>query len=198
MGRRKTNFGCTVPGCDKQAYSRGLCRMHESRKRRHGDPTVLKTASTGEPEKFLRDAAAGAGDNCVLWPFAKSPQTGYGVFQVKKTTTTAHRKQCELAHGPAPSPEHQAAHKCGNRLCVNPNHIRWATKVENAADRWLHGTQVHGERQWASKLTRDEVQTIRRLVGHSQCTQSEMATTFGVSTATVNSIVHRKNWAWLD
>lgn len=197
MGRRKTNFDCVVPGCGKQAYSRGLCRMHESRKRRNGDPTALKTASTGEPEKFLRDAAARAAEDCIPWPFAKNPKSGYGVFQVKKTTTTAHRKQCELAHGAAPSPEHQAAHSCGNRMCVNPKHIRWATKVENAADRWLHGTQVHGERQWYSKLTRDQVKEIRRRVAMGQAAP-DLANEFSVSPSHISRLASRESWAWLD
>jgi hypothetical protein len=54
----------------------------------------------------------------------------------------ATRVMCKLAHGPAPTPKHHAAHSCGkgHEACINPKHLRWATPRENAADAKLHGT----------------------------------------------------------
>ena len=36
-----------------------------------------------------------------------------------------------LRCGPPPSPEYHAAHKCHNRVCVNPEHGEWQTPDEN-------------------------------------------------------------------
>ena len=45
---------------------------------------------------------------------------------------------CEEAHGPPPSPRHNALHDtangCVGSLCVNPDHLRWGTQKENMAD----------------------------------------------------------------
>jgi hypothetical protein len=44
---------------------------------------------------------------------------------------------CELIHGPAPTPEHEASHLCEDEwLCVNPDHLIWETKKENMARQW--------------------------------------------------------------
>lgn len=49
------------------------------------------------------------------------------------------RYLCEEAHGPPPTPMHQAAHNtpngCVGQLCVNEAHIRWATPSENTLER---------------------------------------------------------------
>ena len=49
----------------------------------------------------------------------------------------AARLMCELIHGPAPSPEHEASHLCeDNWLCICPDHLIWETKRENMARMW--------------------------------------------------------------
>lgn len=51
----------------------------------------------------------------------------------------AARLMCELIHGPAPTPEHEASHLCdevrlySNWLCISPDHLIWETKAENMA-----------------------------------------------------------------
>lgn len=46
------------------------------------------------------------------------------------------RVMCEVIHGPAPTPEHEASHLCeDNWLCVCPDHLIWETKKENIARR---------------------------------------------------------------
>jgi hypothetical protein len=49
------------------------------------------------------------------------------------------RLVCEETHGLPPTPKHDAAHKtrsgCLGKLCVNPWHIRWATRSENERDK---------------------------------------------------------------
>jgi hypothetical protein len=75
------------------------------------------------------------GDECLIYPF-KRYVNGYGGTRVDGIETYAHRHMCRKKHGEPPTPEHEAAHKCGNGNlgCINPNHLRWATHAENMAD----------------------------------------------------------------
>lgn len=196
MPRHKTNFACTVDGCASKAVSRGWCKAHYTRWRRNGDVTAKKTAGTGEPMAFLQWASQQSTDACCMWPFAKSTRTGYGILNDAKTTTPAHRKQCVLVHGAPPLKQHQAAHSCGNRLCVNPRHLRWATPVENAADQLTHGTRMRGERQGSAKLTREQVHEIRRLKSEGN-SGGAIARSMGLSRSHVNRLAKAESWSWL-
>jgi hypothetical protein len=53
--------------------------------------------------------------------------------------------------GPAPTPEHEAAHwdgdKCNNRL----ENLRWVSPVENAADKERHGRVQRGPQHWTAR-----------------------------------------------
>ena len=195
MARPKTNKSCAIADCGGQAVSRGLCCKHYTRWRKNGSPTVTKKAPTGEPMQFLLAAQAASKIQCVEWPYAKA--AGYGLIQQGKTTVPAHRKQTTLCHGDPPSDIHQAAHICGNRLCVNPHHLRWATPVENAADRVLHGTHVYGEKQGQAKLTAHAVMEIRRLHAAGASTY-QLAEQFGIAPSHAYRVASKLAWAWLD
>jgi hypothetical protein len=106
----------------------------------------------------------------------------------------AHRYVCEKAHGPPPSPEHETAHSCGNRPCVNRWHLRWATKVENAADRMLHGTDPRGEKNGHAKLARSAVEEIISRRGIE--TGRSLAKRFGVTPTQISNIQLRKQWVY--
>lgn len=136
-------------------------------------------------------------EDCLIWPLTRTPG-GYGQLRVRGWAQGAHREVCERAHGPAPTPDHQAAHSCGqgHEGCVNPLHLRWATHSENQMDRAEHGTSNRGEDNHFDKLSEDQVREIRRLHGH--VSQQALAARFGVSRSNVQAIQYRKSWAWLD
>lgn len=150
-----------------------------------------KKAKDGEPRAFLDALAGHGGSECVLWPFGRF-KSGYGCVG---KNGRAHRIMCEIAHGPAPDGA-DAAHSCGNRLCVNPRHLRWASRTENMADAIIHGTTTRGERHGASKLTSDEVRLIFARLDVGETHQS-IADSFGVSRNAITDIAKGKNWAWL-
>lgn len=130
-----------------------------------------------------------ATDECLLWPYGHTAR-GYAVMHVSGKHRLVHRVACEAIHGAPPSPAHQAAHKCGNGhlSCVNPRHVRWATRSENQMDRVAHGTDNRGNRHGMSKLTGDQVKEIRALKGlHPQREIGEM---YGVSQTLIGQI-HR-------
>lgn len=115
---------------------------------------------------FLQAALSGDSSECVLWPFAVRASSGYGAHSIPlgkrdvKRSVDAHAYVCEMANGPRPSASHQAAHSCGNKLCCNPKHLRWATPRENMADAIAHGSLKGGGR-YRQRLTSADVETIR-------------------------------------
>lgn len=193
---------CKIPACGNGGkLSRGWCGKHYATFLRHGDPTKrVKMGPKGRPANsrmpWLEAQVGFAGQECLTWPFLRN-QSGYGIIRSPTGRTRASRVMCELAHGPAPSNRHEAAHSCGNghEGCVNPRHLRWATRQENARDAIGHGTWVHGETVGNSKLTESDVRAIRTLAG--KVLQREIAERFGVSRKAIGLIISGKNWAWL-
>ncbi|WP_409574795.1 HNH endonuclease [Sphingopyxis sp. PET50] len=110
--------------------------------------------------------------------------------------TRVSRIVCERKNGPEPFPGAQAAHFCGNATCVNPSHLRWATKSENELDKVKHGTHHRGERHHNRSLTEEDVRRIRKLC--QTMLHREVASMFGIHRMTVGKIARRKRWAWLE
>jgi hypothetical protein len=133
---------------------------------------------------WLRERVSYQGDECLIWPFAIV--RGYGQLQYRGKITRASRVMCIEAHGEPPTPEHQAAHDCGNCACVNPTHIRWKTPSENQLDKRKHGTFYNGGRR--KRLSDREVMAIRLL--HGSRTQDKIAEMFGVSRRNIGMIVN--------
>lgn len=143
--------------------------------------------------KWLESLASGPRTNeCITWPFAKRAN-GYGSIVWRYQRTTAHRVVCELAHGKPSHPSMHAAHDCGNRICCNPAHIRWASPRDNSADKVLHGTQTRGESSPASKLTEQQVRFIRALLANGESLPA-IAKRVGCSASNVWFIKVGKSW----
>lgn len=134
-------------------------------------------------------------DQCIDWPYA-TDHNGYGRVGFDGRRRPAHRVALELHSGPPPSPKHEAAHApgiCHNPGCVNPLHLRWATRFENQADRVLDGTTNRGEKNWSAKLSRTQVLAIYNSTGP----HLEAAVKYGVTRQQVGQIRSGKKWAWL-
>lgn len=187
---------CSVPDCGKAArHNRRYCSSHEHRLIRHGDP-LGGGPVVGLPAKHLEEVVLPyEGDDCIEWPFFRM-KSGYGQVTYKKRRTLVHRLVCEISNGPAPTGKEDAAHTCGNAKCVNRRHIRWATRAENIADKWGHGTVPLGELHASSKLTKLDVQMIRVLLA-SGFTQRSIGERFGISAGAVRDILTGKNWGWM-
>lgn len=193
---------CAIDGCSKLAYLRGWCSPHYQRWRRHGDPLGGGSyrPPQGEIDRFYREVLLtderGPDDECLIWPYCRNG-AGYAqkVFDGEKQFV--HRRLCEEVHGPAPTPEHQAAHSCGrgHLACVTKGHLDWKTRPENEADKLTHGTDPRGERCGTSKITEATAREILALKGKMPI--EAIGKRFGVSGGHVNNIHLRKRWAWL-
>lgn len=189
---------CSVPDCTSEVYASSLCAKHHSRKARHGDPTSGGT-DKGALKKWVLDHVNYIGDECLIWPFSGSTDgKGYGHLYVDGKTVRAHRYMCTLTHGPAPSPNHDTAHSCGqgHNGCIHPKHLRWATRVENVADMISHGTAPRGSKAPWAKLSDEDVRFIRNQQGKR--TQKDLASDFKVSRSLIGLIQQRKRWAYLE
>lgn len=58
---------------------------------------------------------------------------------------SVHILVCEAFHGPRRLGL-EVAHNDGNRLNASATNLRWATRLANIADKWLHGTMPGGGR----------------------------------------------------
>lgn len=188
---------CSIPDCGKPRHARTWCGSHYQRWTKFGDPTG------GGPDRPLRGSLPGyledvvmtfEEDDCLLWPFAKT-NAGYGVIRMDGKNVVVSRYVCERVHGRPPTPEHEAAHSCGNGHlgCVSLKHLSWKTPVENQADRIIHGTTNRGERHGMSKLTKQDVLNIRS----SQETNVALAHRYGVGVGSINNVLARRTWGWL-
>jgi hypothetical protein len=182
---------CSIDGCNKPVRALGFCRAHHLRNWRYGNP-LGGGEPRGNARKFIDDHVNYQGDDCLIWPFAKTP-AGYGdVNYPKMRHMLAHRVMCVLAHGKPPSKIHQAAHSCGNGQngCVNPNHLYWATPQENIDDKKLHGTQPWGEQIHTAKLTFEQA----RIIKYTNESPYVLAAIFNVSPATIMHIKAGRTW----
>lgn len=152
--------------------------------------------SPGLPMAFIKQALGYRGNSCLIWPYGKVGK-GYGSIWLDQKPQLVHRVVCLLTKGPPPTSSHEASHSCGNGHlgCITPGHLNWKTTKENHADKIKHGTAQRGEKGSSTKLSIDEVRTIRSLRGI--CTKSSLATKFRVSEGTIGDIWHRRTWAWL-
>jgi hypothetical protein len=148
-------------------------------------------------QRYLRDSVLPyGGDDCLTWPYAKDGD-GYAKVRNGGPARLVHRLVCEIVHGVAPSPKHEAAHSCGKGRdgCVNPRHLSWKTTKQNQEDRVEHGTSNRGTRNGSAKLTADDVRTIRAMKGRASC--PSLARQFHVSTSHVARIHAGAAWGWL-
>lgn len=137
---------------------------------------------------WIKKHANHDGNRCLLWPFAVN-SAGYGQFMAYGQLYKPHRYMCEVTHGRAPSKKHQAAHECGNTICVNPKHLFWKTAGQNQLDRRKHGTTMKGQRH---KLTLKQVEKIRAYAGKELPTRT--ASRFSVTESNIRQIWTGKIW----
>ena len=134
---------------------------------------------------------------CWLW-LGRVDRHGYAELSVgQKRHVNVSREVCAAARGAPPTPQHEAAHSCGNGHlgCVSEDHLSWKTHLDNESDKTTHGTLRRGTDVPTNKLTEDEVRTIRAIEPYMS--HGAIARYYGVDRKTITHIVNGKSWRWL-
>lgn len=132
-------------------------------------------------------------------PLMLKPSLSRGYFHVTfshQGVQTNARLHALVAHaflGPPPFANAVAAHNDGNSENNRVGNLRWASGVENQADRDRHGTKVRGSEVFGAKLTEADIPVITRRVRSGE-RYSTIACDYGVSISTISLI--KKNRIW--
>jgi hypothetical protein len=187
--RRKAPNGshpiCEVAGCGKQSKGR-FCSVHYHRYVRHGDPLGGSTTFKGDAQSFIEKAVRWNSDNCLIWPFYRSPN-GYAQATINGRPRSVHKYVCERVNG-KPKRGMEAAHTCenGSGGCVGGSHLEWQTHAQNMSTAKMR----KGEQHHNAKLTIAQVNKIRS----STKAVSVLSNEYGVSKRHILRIKHRNSW----
>lgn len=126
----------------------------------------------------------------------------YGYYQVVLCRNTYDQRTIKVHRLVAISfienPENlpQVNHLDGNKENNNSNNLEWSSGSGNHRHATEKGLKAKGDKHGKSKLTDNEVRTIKRAFKRKgkKFTQAELARKFGVSPSQINSILKEKNW----
>lgn len=143
---------------------------------------------------WLRSHVSHDDDACLIWPYFRDAE-GYGRFGYNGIRNLkAHRWMCEAAHGAPQTPEHYAAHDCGNGHlgCVNPKHLAWKSHDENTEDFIRDGRARYGKGRSHRKLSHAQVKII--LDPPADKTLLQISQEFGISYRHAKKIRQGISW----
>jgi len=111
----------------------------------------------------------------------------------EKENRTIHSLVAEAFLGSPPG-GYQVNHKNGEKHDNRVENLEWVTASQNHHHaRWVLG-RLLGENHPQSKLTKDDVRSIRRLYASGDFIQQELAERFGIDRTTVSDITRHKHW----
>lgn len=134
----------------------------------------------------------GEEDECWEWTASRGTR-GYGTYVIGTEKFTAHRLSCHFYKERLDGNKH-ALHHCDNPPCVNPNHLFAGTHEEHMQDAKEKGKIYFGEDNHQSKLCREEVVEIKKLIRDGELSYSEIGEKFGVGKGCIADIALERNW----
>lgn len=158
---------CAFEECPYPIHAKGYCRAHYAQARR-GD--ALVPARPRDPLDRFMTKVRKSESGCWEWTGACS-QGGYGSASINGMVQNAHRVAYRLMVGEIPHGL-EVDHICGVRACVNPEHLRAATRSQNqqnlpTATRTKSG---HKNVYWHSPsrlwMVRLKVGGVQKLIGY--------------------------------
>lgn len=103
-----------------------------------------------------------------------------------------HQLVLEAFVGPCPEGM-ECRHLNGDRGNPSLDNLMWGTKKENGEDRVRHGTTLTGERHHKAKVTREQVEEMRRLRAGGMMLK-DLVAKFGIGFSQVSFICRGHNW----
>jgi HNH endonuclease len=135
-------------------------------------------ARVGEPDEH----------GCRRW-MGCFEEAGYGRYSIRRTTVRAHRVAYFFAHGVLPE---VVMHICDNPACVNVEHLRQGTQLENIADRHAKGRNgaAYGERNGSARINA----FVADLIRSSSLRTFELSKLFSLSWSSTKRVQVGKTW----
>lgn len=136
---------------------------------------------------------------CWIWTGGTNGSVGYGRFRLprQRTTEYAHRFSFRF-HGKRLPKGKIVCHRCGNNLCVNPEHLYAGTFSSNNIDRLNHGNQSgganKGQRHYMAKLSDKQVIEIRQRLSQG-ATNVSLSKEYRISKTHISKIKMRQAWS---
>ena len=132
---------CSIPECEKTLGShgaRGWCGTHYRRWQRHGSANATSRIVGDDIARFWGHVEKTS--TCWNWAASTDSQSGYGEFRLNGKTVAAHRVSYVWSKGQVEEGL-EIDHRCHNRACVNPEHLRPVTRKQNREN--LRGPQAN-------------------------------------------------------
>lgn len=148
-------------------------------------PRHTKTLQERFDENYTPEPMSG----CWLW-LGPVGMDGRARIKLGQRPVTAARVVYQLWHGAIPDGLF-VLHSCDNILCVNPDHLRVGTHMDNMRDTVIRKRRL-GRKHTPVKLNSMKADEIRRLAGSMPMTQ--LGKRYGVSRRTVADIITGKTW----
>lgn len=121
---------CEFSRCEKPVHQCGLCRGHCQQKWKGKALATLRFRRLGGSAPVVRVKVEKSGCHNFTGAIGSG---GYGVIRFRDKIMYVHRYIWERDVGPIPEGM-VVDHKCRNRACCNPDHLRVVTKRVNALE----------------------------------------------------------------
>jgi hypothetical protein len=133
-------------------------------------------------------------NDCWEWTGSLN-EWGYGRFYFAAKEWRAHRFSWLLHFGPIPI-DQLVLHTCDNPKCINPNHLFLGSHIDNMRDkiRKKRYKSQTGDKNFAAKLSEQDVLNIRYQYISSKISQYKLAEHYGVTRSTISAILTRRSW----
>lgn len=183
---------CKIDGCEREYEAKGLCKLHNERRRAGRDLQTPIQYNVPNDMPLVERLTYRIVGEC--WEFDRTRDSlGYGVLGYRGEPKKSHRAAYEVWVGPIPEGL-CVCHRCDNPPCINPAHLFLGTRADNNKDRTAKGRAARGMRNSQCKLTESEVRAIRS----DPRSHRAIAASGDVGRNAVANIKSGKTWGWLD
>lgn len=121
---------CSILNCENPSRKRTWCEKHYSRWKTHGNPETVLKPKTVKERLLARHVVNG---ECWEWTGSAYP-SGYGSISYEGNVIGTHQASHLVFIGEIPEGLY-VDHRCRNRICINPEHLRLLTHKENMENR---------------------------------------------------------------
>ena len=128
-------------------------------------------------------------DGCWWWTGGRT-ENGHGRFWREGRLDGAPRVSLELLIQHRIPRRLYILHRCGNPLCVRPEHLYVGRQSDNMRDAAIAGTLG------CQKLLPEDVLAIRKMLARG-VHPDRVANEFGITTRNVYMILRGRTWGWL-